>query len=437
MRAYMTIRDVMPSPTAELGDIKSPLLTLPSFITEQWVAENISFSPLARWALAIQAKDISNETGAHFEELMASGFVTPRDVLGMLRYPLFLRSVAARSAAADPVRMGSYFSIIRFPVERFLVALTENAQYAKSPNSIVDMARAIMENGTPEQVQAAVEMFGLCALLLPFAGIEGLIKDYRQVFGDVATFIEDVDPWMAAANQHRKERETPSTTLFRNYYAFVPPKRIASEFRVSIAGASEAAVRLGVPSWIGIDAEMLNMVRAAAPGIAEDIGMEAPSGLMSDAKVLEFMENGLSYPFFMASLSTRACLLDARRFPTWTSFFADKGSAAMSLAAAVEDGGEGDVLSALMSAYPMLEGDRRVAARDWMIITALTAPTRELMEFIGSSGDIVADLGQLYQVILLRHRSLDLPYSGPNIPDPRELPVVEENISTHLNRTVN
>lgn len=437
MRAYFTVTDLVPPPSTPLGDIRTPLLKLPLFMTPEWVSKNISFSPHARWSLALHAADIKAETGAPFDKVIESGSVTPHDILSMLRYPLFLRSVAARSSAADPVHMGSLFSIVNAPVRRFLEAMTSNADLALREKSIVDLARATLENGTPDQVEAAVQMFALCALLVPFAGIEALIKDYRSSFGDVATFIEDADLWIAAADRIKTRLETPSWVMFRDYHASVPPAKLAAEFRRPVAGASAAALRLGIPSWIGTDAATLKLVSASAPGVADDIGMASPT-LSSDADAIEFIQNGFSYPLFLASLTTRMSLLDPARFPAWKSVFGQKASVAEKLATEVHSVEDGGVSSVLVDAFHSLGAEERMVARDWLIVGALTFPTDKVLGFIRSTEEIRTAMGaELLEVADLRYRSLDIPYVGPDFPTSTELTAEPDNIATHLSRTLN
>ncbi|MBY3433619.1 hypothetical protein HFN89_05600 [Rhizobium laguerreae] len=437
MRAYFTVTDLVPPSATPLGDLRTPLLTLPLFMTPEWVSKNISFSPHAQWSLALHAAEITAETGAPFDKIVDSNSVTPDDILSMLRYPLFLRSFAARASAADPAHMASLFSIVKSPVRRFLEALTSNADLALTDKSVVDLASSIFENGTPEQVEAAVQMFALCAMLVPFAGIQKLIKDHRSSFGDVATFIEDVDLWIAAAGRATTDLETPSWVLFRDYHSLVPPAKLSGEFHLPIPGASEAALRLGIPSWIGTDAATLKLVSAAAPGVAHDIGMAAPSGLSSDAKVIEFVQKGLAYPLFLASLSTRMSLLDPVRLPVWTRVFGHKAALAERIATDAPSTG-GGVSSVLIDVFSSLADEERQAALDWLIVVALTSPSDKVVGFIRANEEIRAAMGaELLEIVDHRYRSLDIPYAGPDFPTITELTAEPDNIATHFGRTFN
>ncbi len=417
MKAFLSVHDLVPPASADLGDLRSPILDLPSFMTPEWFFENFGFSDEAKGVLEVYSKDIRAETGAPFDDLLDSGTVTVEGLLEMLRYPLFMRAVAARASAGDPVRMPSLFSVVREPVNRFVEALSSNADHAYGHRSPGALAESIMENGTVEQISATVQMFSLCALLVPYPGVESLMDRYPAAFGDAAGFIREASIWISAVERHIDSESRPAWELFREFHAFVPARRESAAYRVPVAGASRAAQAFGSSEWFPEDAPTLQAILAAAPGVVRDAGMPMPASLegLDDARA--FIQSGLDYPLFLISLACRLALLRPRDFPVWHVVFRDKLLAAN---AVIENAGfervpDSSLVDLLADNMTSFGREQRQTACEWLVINAMAMPTKRLMDYLRSDFDLQRAMGPgLIELVETRFRSTDVPYMGPS-----------------------
>ena len=417
MRAYLAAHDLIPSSSLDLGDLRKPILDLPDFMTVEWVGDNIRFTPDARWAVTHYASEIREETGAPIDEVIESGPVSVESIRSLIRYPLFLRAAAARCSGGDPINMGSLFSIVGKPVRRFVEALAANADMATSDRSTSALGESVVANGTPEEVEAAVQMFALCALLIPFVEAEKLIERYPDAFGTTAAFIREANAWIGAADRMNVGERgiRPSWELFRDYHVFVPNRKLGEEYRKPLETEMSDAVSGGLPSWVASDTRSRKALRAVAPGVAADAGMPLPDDIVNEEMALEFLGRGAQYPLFWVALACRMSLVDPEHIPTWHLAFRTKAAEASAMMAQVGNEWKDSLADGLLDSYPSLDEGQKRIARDWLVIAALTMPTDRIIAFVRSDAETRTAMGpSLSEVAERRFRSLDVEYAGPD-----------------------
>lgn len=320
MHAFLTWLDLVPSPGKDCGSIREGKVKLPSFMTEEWVAMNIALSPASRCALHVYAEDITAETGAPFSEA-AQSVITERVFLDLMRYPLFLRSVAARSAAGDPISSPSIFDIVKPLAIRFSTAMDRNARSAMNPKSASSIIRSTLENGTEAERQVVKEMAAVSSMLVPFPDLRGIISRDRGLFGDVAYFVDEMGSWLGQVSRHLDAPIRPSWELFRDFMIFKPDREQSKPFMTPIEGVKDEALAMNIVDCIPKTAWIAKAIEASAGEVAKDIGMAEMPTLSSPEDMRDFLINGMQYPLFLVSLSTRMSLLEPEQSPTWHMTF--------------------------------------------------------------------------------------------------------------------